>query len=173
MPGQRNGKQASCRFSIPAPDLKSVLCRNKTDFPAVTPDDCESCPDYKSRYIQYPIQVNGIEIESVDLNDALRPQGSLVAIRPCGDEYGGKTFLGLYLGDLPWFISVSRDEKSGILAVNPVPNPAIYIFELRKIVRGCESWWHVVDDPSGLSEITQDDIENTWYVRLMKEIGGG
>jgi hypothetical protein len=47
-------------------------------------------------------------------------------------------------------------------------NPAIYVPELRKIIFGCGSWWSEIESPDEIKDITDDDIENCWYVRLAK-----
>ena len=47
-------------------------------------------------------------------------------------------------------------------------NPAIYVPELRKIVFGCESWWGEIQSPDEIKDITDDDISNVWYVKLVK-----
>ena len=45
----------------------------------------------------------------------------------------------------------------------------MYVFELNKIVFGAESWWRKLNSPEDLKAITDDDIENTWYVKLLKQ----
>ena len=43
--------------------------------------------------------------------------------------------------------------------------------ELKKIIYGCESWWHEITSVEELKDITDSDIDNTWYVQLLKNIG--
>lgn len=86
--------------------------------------------------------------------------GSLVKIRPCNKEYGGKTYLGLYLGNQPWSQTVSYNNKSGELTVGMATNPAIYVFDLQRIIFGAESWWGIIESLEELKDITDDDINN-------------
>ena len=69
--------------------------------------------------------------------------GSLVKIRPCNKEYGDKTYLGLYLGNQPWSQTVSYNKELGELTVGVATNPAIYVFDLQRIIFGAESWWSI------------------------------
>ncbi len=57
------------------------------------------------------------------------------------------------------------DQK---LHVSPYSNPAIFVPELKKIIYGCESWWGEIESPEDFKEITSDDINNVWYVQLLK-----
>lgn len=137
----------------------------------VTAEDCEKCEKYKSRYIEYPIEVNKINSEMREYwkdTDC----GRLVKIRPCGAEYGEKTYLGILLGELPFMNCVSYQEKTKELDVFPSCNPAIFVPELKKIIFGMESWWGRIESADELKDITDEDISNVWYVRLMKEING-
>lgn len=84
----------------------------------------------------------------------MREPGSFVSVRPCGDEYGGKTYLGLYVGDV----------DIGL------PNPCIWVPELKEYIFGCESWWGVIKSPEDLRKITDLDIESQWYVRALRAL---
>ena len=172
--GQDDGDRAlSCRLCRPSNDLRHLECWKDGAPDPVDKTACAGCASFRSRYIQYPATVNGIDVKDVDLNLSLHEQGSLVAVRPCGDGYGDETFLGLYLGELPWTVSACLDRDTGVLRVGTVPNPAIYVFKLARIVRGCESWWRPIDGPEDLAEITDRDIDDTWYVRLMRDMADG
>ena len=48
-------------------------------------------------YIQFPITVNSVEVKEPY---SLYKMGDLAKVRPCGDEYAGKTYLGIFLGEL-------------------------------------------------------------------------
>ena len=39
--------------------------------------------------------------------------------------------------------------------------------ELKKIIYGCESWWHEISSADDFSGISDEDINNTWYVKLL------
>ena len=51
-------------------------------------------------------------------------------------------------------------------------NPAIFVPELKKIIYGYESWWGAITNKDDLSDlnISDEDIENTWYVQLLKSM---
>lgn len=129
-----------------------------------------NCDEYKCRYIEYPIEVSKINYNTELYCLEKSSIGKFVSIRPCGDEYQGKTYLGLFLGDLPLGIAVSHNPDTKELNLSYRANPAIYVFELNKIVFGAESWWGVIETEEELKEITQDDIDNVWYVKALKAI---
>jgi hypothetical protein len=93
--------------------------------------------------------------------------GALVKIRPCGDEYKNKTYLGFLLGDVATNISfVVKDNEINLSFSGH--NPGIFIPELRKVVFGYESWWGEIEDEKEFSEISDSDIQKVWYVQLWK-----
>ena len=55
------------------------------------------CEEYKSMYIEYPIEVSKINSDTEMFTLDKDKVGKFVKIRPCADEYDNKTFLGLYL----------------------------------------------------------------------------
>ena len=57
--------------------------------------------------------------------------------------------------------------------VSTTGNPAIYVPELGKIIFGMESWWGIIESPEELKDISDDDISNTWYVKLLQEMQNG
>ncbi|WP_434510123.1 hypothetical protein [Desulfitobacterium sp. AusDCA] len=128
------------------------------------------CDGYKSRYIEYPIEVSKIN-RNTELYCLEKSHiGKFVKVAPCAEEHEGKTYLGLFLGDLPLDISVSHNPTTKELNLGYFANPAIFVFELNKIVFGAESWWSVIKTEDELKEITQDDIDNVWYVKALKEL---
>lgn len=127
--------------------------------------ECENCEKYKSRYIEYPITVNKIECDDIE---PWNVKPSLVKVRVCKDN---KTYLGIYLGEFPHFASASYNEESKIVKFNTACNPCIYVPDLDKVVWGCESWWSRIKSEDELKDITDDDIDSVWYVRLLKDIG--
>ena len=172
-------KQKKCMNSFPymGKEMNKTCCRllmrkntdvgEDDDSVCVSNEQCENCPDYESRFIEYPIQVNSIKYNEIKQLMMARA-GSLVKIRPCNEEYGGKTYLGLYLGNQPWSQRVSYDNQSGELTVGMTTNPAIYVFGLQKIIFGAESWWSIIENPEELKDITDNDINNQWYVKALK-----
>ena len=131
-------------------------------------DRSESGCEYKCRYIEYPLKVlNGINTEKIVYNKQ-STIGNLVKVRLCS---GNKTYLGLYLGDLPTCITVSHNEENSVLNVSPsMYNPAILIPELNKIVFGFESWWGFIKSAEDLKDISDIDINNVWYVKLLENL---
>ena len=130
---------------------------------------CEACDKYKSRYIEYPITVNSIDTQPIKYDGSWHSKiGQLVAVRPCGEEYGNKTYAGIYLGDLPLYIYHSLNEESGVLRAGIHNNPAMFVPELRKIIFGCASWWKTIDSVEDAKEISDQEITKTWYVQLLK-----
>ena len=131
------------------------------------------CDDYKSRYIEYPLTISGIEYDTIPQRHYSKEIGRFAKIRPCDSAYGGKTYLGLYLGELPTGIGITHNEESGALTVRYNNNPAIFVFEINKIIYGCESWWSFIENEAELNEITDIDIENVWYVKALKSLSTG
>lgn len=167
-------RQRTCRYAhcYAGRDCNKTRCRNDKVKPEpekscfVTAEQCETCPHFKSKYIEYPITVDAIEVKPMEAHYNTKSD-SLVRIQPCGDTYEGKTYLGVYLGDLPWFNSVQYNKKERKLSVHTATNPAIYVPELKKIIYGCESWWQIIESPEDCKELTRDDINDTWFMQLL------
>lgn len=169
-------RQKNCKYSFlyNGKKMNQTVCRKKlNELEAydsegyVSNEDCEACECYKSRYIEYPIQVNAIETEKLE-GMMMYASGCPVRIKPCAEEYKGKSYLGLYLGDLPMMNNISYNEEKQVLKVGAVHNPAIYVFALKKIIFGAESWWCKINSPEDMKDISEEEINNTWYVKLLK-----
>ena len=172
-------RQKKCKNSFPymGKEMNKTYCRklmqerrdaDEDDMSVcVSNEQCENCPDYESRFIEYPIQVNSIKCDKMK-QLMMGRAGSLVKIRPCNKEYGDKTYLGLYLGNQPWSQTVSYNKELGELTVGMATNPAIYVFDLQRIIFGAESWWSIIENPEELKDITDDDINSQWYVKALK-----
>ncbi len=97
-------------------------------------------------------------------------QGIFVSVRPVEDQYEKKTYLGFLLGDLK-VPSLSYDAKNSTLIVGAGSgNPAIWVFDLNKIIMGYASWWGPIKSEDDLRKITDHDIENLWYVKALKSL---
>ncbi len=125
--------------------------------------------------IEFPITVEGFDVRPAAT--ALCPQsftgdcGDWVSIRPCADEHDGKTFLGILLGDLAREpVAIYNTETRQVTLDFGSKNPAIYIPDLKQIIMGFESWWSTIKSPEDLRKISDQDIENVWYVRALKEL---
>jgi len=95
--------------------------------------------------------------------------GAYVSIRPANDD---RTYLGIYLGDMPIGVAgIQRKGEDGKLYLSRTqPNPCIFIPQLEQLFYGMESWWGEIKVPEDLHQITDADIENTWYVQALKTI---
>lgn len=131
---------------------------------------CDKCNDFKSKYIEYPITVSNIENKPIEQYGISAEIGQLVAIRPCDKEYQNKTYIGFYLGEMPIQIITSFNPDTQTLTNTTLSNPAIFVPELKKTIYGCESWWKVIESEKDFKEITDTDINNTWYVSLLKDL---
>jgi hypothetical protein len=120
---------------------------------------------------KYPITVNAIGLGKIGAGDPLCAKiGDWVAVRPCAEECEGKTYLGVMIGDLPISPMVRYRPTTGELLFAMRDNPAIWVPDLNRIVWGMESWWGVIKDPDHLRKITNEDIENVWYVQALKAL---
>lgn len=116
--------------------------------------------------IKYPIQVETFNTFEVKGKKS-RKVGNYVSIRPCAKEFENKTYLGIYLGEFPvgTMATYHPDKKQfGIVLKN---NPAIFVPDLNQVVYGMESWWGEINTPEDLKQITNQDIENVWYVKAL------
>ena len=132
---------------------------------------CETCTDFVSKYLEFPFEVADIrKKESLyDGRNISGRCGQLVAVRPCDKACGGKTYLGFFIGDLPTSVHCTYADDSKVLTIDTgVSNPCILVPELGRLVWGYESWWYKIDSPDDLKQITDDDIDNVWYVKALK-----
>lgn len=153
-----------CRSCVPDSQTWQVTCEKGLvcfDLEAEQVD----CEAFDSRYIQYPLTIQGIETR--DAEDYLSKSTQLVRVRPAD---GKKTYIGFYLGELGLTPSVSFNRTNGILKVSQIPNPAIYVPELGRIVFGYESWWSPIRSEKELKDITDADIEAQPYVQYFRAV---
>lgn len=96
-------------------------------------------------------------------------RGALVKVKPVDAKYEGKTYLGFLIGELAMGSSITiADDK---LQCNWAHhNPAIFVPQLAEVIMGCASWWSEIESEDDFKEITGSDIENTWYVKLWKQM---
>lgn len=126
--------------------------------------DCETCSRYESRFIEFPLTVQGIEVEKPRYWDV---EFTPVRVRPCGEN---KTYFGILLGYFPWVIKPKYKKSDGKLIISTISNPCILLPEQKKIVFGAECWWSKIKDMDDVSDITDIDIDNQWYIKLLKDI---
>jgi hypothetical protein len=150
--------------SITAPEAEKV-CENDIARLIAEPD---------SRTLQYPVTISGIHFEGKLVEDWRHKANRLVRVRPCGDEFGGKTFLGLYLGEMARIVGCTHNRESGVLHIFVGGhNPSIWIPSRQQVVFGFESWWGLLESEAQLREISDETIDGVWYVQAMKSLLGG
>jgi hypothetical protein len=121
----------------------------------------------------FPVEVSDVVVtDPNELNFMDGKVGSFVSIRPVDDP---KTYLGVYVGSfIPPFDTtyhVGHNTVTKQLKIMPTrTNPAIYVFDLKKIVWGCESWWGEITSEKDLKQITDQDIQSVWYVQALKAL---
>lgn len=129
--------------------------------------------------IKFPITVNKIEYRMdvpIRMESDGHKSGTLVAVRSVKEKHGDKTRLGILVGFVPLDVSVALKHPEGnqtegsIMIASRSTNPVIFIPELGESVLGAESWWGQIKDESQLKEITNDDIQNVWYVKALKQL---
>lgn len=130
----------------------------------IDPEKCEDCQRYRSRYIGYPLTISNLEIKAPE------PWGidpALCRARPAKDA---KTYLGIYIGEIPRYTTASFNEESGTLKISSACNPMIYIPELDRTVFGDESWWSHIEPGEDITDITDETIRGQWYMKLLEKM---
>ena len=122
--------------------------------------------------IKYPIEVTKVNaFGKMGFSDGITSRidhGSLVAVRPVNSE---KTYLGVYLGNIPVGLDQAYDPKKKELNLYVHTNPAICIPDLGcRVVMGSGSWWRELKSEDQLKNITDADIQNVWYVKALTQI---
>lgn len=160
-----------CRHCSPMDNTYQLICTLKQigdpDTKVICKEDCEHCPGFQSRYIQYPIAVQGINVlYNTEESESRLPIGTVVKVQPFADKYQNKTYTGIYLGELAMSVSVSYNEKTESLTVVDMPNSAIFVPALKKILWGAECRWEIKDDTS--RDPVDSGTESLWYSQLGK-----
>lgn len=128
-------------------------------------DFCSKCDKYENELQKFNVNANLIYNEC--LADRYRIDVFKVRVRPCGEEYNGKTFFGIHLGQFPCanYIRSNKEKTTdvSVLSVTQMMNPFIYIPELGKCVWGYESWWSEINsgEEENIKEVSDKEIENT------------
>lgn len=133
---------------------------------------CGRCNGSGRQKRVFPLIVKAIEwSKSEVLESALFHRGTTwVSVRPCDEACKGQTYLGWLLGDMALGPAV-RMLSGGVLEIGMgMRNPAIFVPDLGRVVFGCESWWSPIKSADDLRKITNQDIDNVWYVRVLKEV---
>lgn len=123
----------------------------------------------------------GFDVEKIAMKEGAMPLnescllggccGDLVKVRPCASRYGGKTYLGILIGEAAMGVHADYQEQPKQLDIAFCSyNPVIFIPELKKLVYGMESWWSRIKSKDDLKDITDGDIQNVWYVQILKNM---
>ena len=119
-------------------------------------------------------------LKAQDLKELLHPNnkaiidamgernGAMVCVRPVQEEYENKTFVGFLIGEAALGSSISVKDNKLQLNFSGY-NPAIFVPKLGKVVYGMESWWGIVESEEDFKQISDEDIENVWYVKAFRE----
>lgn len=169
MPYQPTDRQKRCRYCdiYSGPNQDESLCTFEDMNVPVSASACEACDRYESLYIEFPLTVEDIDNKQITWHKGWHAPLCPVAVRPCCDDTDNKTFLGFYLGEFAAEIHTSWDKKTKRLTNTTLNNPAIYVPDLERVVWGYESWWHEIEDPTQLKDITDADIKSVWYMRAL------
>ena len=65
---------------------------------------------------------------------------------------------------------VSYDKDEQMLSISNMYNPAIFVPEINEVVFGYESWWSLINSSEDIEDITNDDISNVWYVKMLNNL---
>lgn len=122
--------------------------------------------------MEFPITVKEIKVREQEIYESgLCKCGDMVAVRPCDEKFENKTFLGVYLGDFALTFGAAFNKDTGTLEISrSMYNPTIFIPEKNEIVFGCGSWWGRIKREDQLKQITDQDIENIWYVKALRQL---
>ncbi|MDX5853248.1 hypothetical protein SIM22_03790 [Bacillus cereus group sp. BfR-BA-01363] len=165
-------------FNDSITDIKITCKKEQRDFSQISEDKYEEeiekpieCKAFESKYIEYPLEVSGIDTtkeKGIRTKTYNGKCGQLVKVRPCNEKYEGKTYLGIFLGDADIGLFVSHNPKSKELSITRHYNPAIFVPELKEIIYGAGSWWGKINSEEELKEITDADINDVWYVKMLQ-----
>ena len=169
-----NSKRDSCRHHHVSLDNRNIIhiCNQGDTLSGPLQDIgkgecCNTCERYKSLYIEYPIQVDKINTTPIEPSPLYAEYiGKPCAVRLCRDDNDATTYIGIFLGELPYEMMISYQEDSKELHQYPAYNPAILIPEKKEIVWGYESWWKIINSPEDFTEISAADIQSQWYVQM-------
>jgi hypothetical protein len=124
--------------------------------------------------IEYPIEVKKISYKEghpYSERGLTAKCGDIVKVRPCDKKFGGKTFLGIFMGQVALSRGAEWNEEEGELVIDWfMYNPMIFIPEVNEVVWGCGSWWGKIKSEDDLKTITDEDITNVWYVKALSQL---
>jgi len=129
-------------------DIRHVLNKMKEDLKKVNPDMVFG------EDIKFPISIKKVVFRDPIIYQ-INPN-QVVGIRPKSDT---KTYKGLYIGDIPYSYTYEYDKKKKVLFILPRQSSLFYIMDLKKTIKGSDSWWYSLDNEDNLVEIKDSDID--------------
>ena len=135
-------------------------------------DETKEPIHYFDDQIPYPVEVASARTIGSPVFVGDGPEtGALVCVKPVDEKYGGKTHLGIYLGQMiAGTMAISYCPELKLLSTILHYNPAIFVPEIREVIWGCESFWKVIDSEEDFEEISNEEIENLWYIKALKKL---
>ncbi len=159
-------KREIFRKSIEAPDDEKVCSNDMAEMLAE--------PAWPPHREHEPWVVEHIAwAENAELVASNRGSGFLVKVRPCDKELEGKTFLGIYLGEVALSIRATYNADARTIGISPtMHNPAMWVPALGRVIYGCGSWWGRIKTEADLRQISDADIDSVWYVQALRSLAG-
>lgn len=158
----------SLRPTSPCTNCKGI---GKADFLGIQ-TDCPHCDGTGQTRPSFPRLLTGLQMpDMATMLNAVSfgspPPGTFVAVRPID---GDQTHLGLFLGNFATSVTGGISQDGTLVLRFGLGNPAIWVPALNRIVRGYESWWGDIESPDRLRQITNEDIDNVWYVQALRQM---
>lgn len=126
-----------------------------------------SHPHFKNNSIEYHCVVDGWEDDKV----RICKKGECESCQKFKSKYIEYPITVHEIENKPIDTSgLGHKESTGQLINSTMNNPAIFVPELKKIIYGCESWWKTIRSVDEFSKISNEDINNTWYVKLLQSM---
>jgi hypothetical protein len=115
--------------------------------------------------------------------------GAPVRIRPCAPEYGDRTFIGLFIGEVALGVMATRTDPAtghqpsrldtgtpaavsatGLVLSRTQFNPAFLVPDIGRVIYGMQSWWGEISSVADLQTISDVDINSVWYVQALQTL---
>lgn len=133
---------ASCNRHEFCPELKRHL-NGRTftdDYTKLTTLMQSICDEYKTIYIEYPIEVEAIGSQNNFIlnDDKNMGQYTIVTILVEDEKYDKELHLGLYLGMIPFSIMSTYNKIDKTILNSFMQLPAVFVFKYNKIFYGTQ-----------------------------------
>lgn len=117
---------------------------------AITEEMCAKCPHYRSRNIEYPIQVDRINVNPLK-NDEFNEKNigrkaRLQLTEDYVDPDNTKFYEGTFIGDIAIMPYVSYQRTVKELNVGLATTPGFFVQELNRLVCGSDCFWEFSEE---------------------------